>query len=164
MLAVTKVRLKMDTVIDLSPLNSIFAEYKDIKGALIPILQKIQNQYTYIPEPAVEIIAEKLNISESEIYGVITFYTQFHTQPEGKYTIKLCRGTACHVKGSKSTLEAIERKLGIKEEETTKDNLFTLRTVACLGACAVAPVMMINDEYYAELTPEKIETIFNKFL
>ena len=144
--------------------TNILSNYKNTKGALIPVLQEVQNHYTYVPEPAVDIIAEALNVSLSEIYGVLTFYTQFYTQPEGKYTIKLCRGTACHVKGSKSILEAIERKLGIHEGETTPDRLFTLRIVACLGACAVAPVMMINEDYYGELTPEKTDAIFTELL
>jgi len=148
--------------LDITYISQILTGYKSMKGALIPVLQKVQNHYTYIPEPAVDIIAEALNISPSEIYGVLTFYTQFYTQPEGKYTIKLCRGTACHVKGSKSILEAIERKLGIRVGETTEDELFTLRIVACLGACAVAPVMMINGDYYGELTLEKIERIFDE--
>ena len=148
--------------LDITYISQILNVYKNMRGALIPVLQQVQNHYTYVPEPAVDIIAEALNISPSEIYGVLTFYTQFYTQPEGKYTIKLCRGTACHVKGSKSILEAIERKLSIRVGETTKDELFTLRIVACLGACAVAPVMMINGDYYGELTPEKIEGIFDE--
>ena len=148
--------------LDITYISQILTRYKSMKGALIPVLQEVQNHYTYIPEPTVDLIAEALNISPSEIYGVLTFYTQFYTQPEGKYTIKLCRGTACHVKGSKSILEAIERKLGIRVGETTKDDLFTLRIVACLGACAVAPVMMVNGDYYGELTLEKIEGIFDE--
>jgi len=145
---------------DLTYVKQILENYKNKSGALIPVLQKIQDHYTYIPEEAVDLIAEALNIPPSEIYGVITFYAQFYTRPQGKYTIRLCRGTACHVKGSKSILENIERKLGIKEGETTQDGLYTLRTVACLGACAVAPVMMINDDYYGELTAEKVDKIF----
>lgn len=154
----------MKTELDLAYLASILDEYQHRDGALIPVLQKIQHHYGYVPKETLDLIADSLRISASEIYGVITFYAQFFTQPEGKYVIRLCRGTACHVKGSKSVMEAIERKLGLKENETTSDGLFTLRIVACLGACAVAPVMMINHDYYGELTPEKVESIFDQII
>jgi len=152
----------MNTNPDLTYIKDILEDYIHKNGALIPILQKVQDHYTYIPETAVDLIADTLNIPPSEIYGVITFYAQFYTQPQGKHTVRLCRGTACHVKGSKSILETVERKLGIREGETTKDGLYTLRIVACLGACAVAPVMMINDDYYGELTAEKADKIFTR--
>jgi NADH-quinone oxidoreductase subunit E len=138
----------MNTNPDLTYIEHILENYTHKSGALIPVLQKVQDHYTYIPESAVDLIAGTLNIPSSEIYGVITFYAQFYTQPQGKYTIRLCRGTACHV------------KLGVREGETTSDRLYTLRIVACLGACAVAPVMMINDDYYGELTAEKVDKIF----
>ena len=147
---------------DLSYVREVLEEYRNRNGALIPVLQKVQDHYTYVPEGAVDIIAETLAVPASEIYGVITFYAQFYTRPQGKHVIRLCRGTACHVKGSKSILEAIERRLGIREGETSGDGLFTLRIVACLGACAVAPVMMINDDYYGELTAEKVDRIFTE--
>ena len=152
----------MSYKVDLSQVDRILADYKNSKGALIPVLQRIQDHYTYIPQEAVDMIAEAMNISPSEVYGVITFYTQFYTQPEGEYVIKLCRGTACHVKGSKSVLEAIEKKLGIKAGETSKDLKVTLKTVGCLGACALAPVMMINGSYYGKVSPQKIDRILEE--
>ena len=149
----------MNTNPDLTYIKNILEDYKNKNGALIPVLQKVQNHYTYIPEPAVDFIAENLNISPSEIYGVITFYSQFYTQPRGKHILRVCRGTACHVKGSKTVLEVIKDKLKIKEGDTTKDLKFTLETVGCLGACALAPVMVVNNIYYDKVTPQKIDDI-----
>ncbi len=136
-------------------------DYTNKKGALIPVLQKVQNHYTYIPETAVDLIADTLNIPPSEIYGVITFYSQFYTQPRGKHVLRVCRGTACHVKGSKTVLDVIKDKLKINEGDTTKDLQFTLETVGCLGACALAPVMVVNNIYYDKVTPKKIDDILS---
>ncbi|MCL6584282.1 MAG: NADH-quinone oxidoreductase subunit NuoE [bacterium] len=152
----------MDAKLDLTYVNMMLQDYKQKRGALIPVLQKIQEYYAYIPEAAVDLIAEGLNIPASEVYGVITFYAQFYTHPRGKHLIRVCRGTACHVKGSKTILEIIKDKLSIKEGDTTEDLLFTLETVGCLGACALAPVIVIDGYYYDKVTAQKIDDILNR--
>lgn len=125
------------------------------RDALIPVLQDIQELFGYLPKEALEAVSEHMKIPLSKIFGVASFYNQFRFQPIGKYHILLCRGTACHVKGSEKVLAALEKELKIKTGETTKDNLFTLDVVACLGACGLAPVISINGEFYAAMTPEK---------
>lgn len=125
------------------------------RDSLIPVLQDIQEIFGYLPKEALEIVSEQMRIPLSKIYGVASFYNQFRFQPIGKYHILLCRGTACHVKGSEKVLIALEKELKIKAGETTKDNLFTLDVVACLGACGLAPVISINGEFYAAMTPDK---------
>ena len=144
---------------ELSKLDALILSVGRGKGVLIPVLQKVQDVFGYIPEQAVDKIANFLKISSSEIYGVITFYAQFYTEPHGKYLIKICRGTACHVRGSKEILDHIKEKLEIAEGETTKDFKFTLETVACLGACALAPLIMINNNFYGKITPQKLDSI-----
>ena len=123
---------------------------------LVPILQEVQEIYRYLPEDAINLCARKLKISASQIYGVATFYAHFSLTPKGKYLIKCCNGTACHVKKSMSVLDAIMKKLGLNEKKlTTDDMLFTLEIVSCLGACGLAPVMVINEDVHGQMTPEK---------
>lgn len=148
--------------IDLSLIQDMVEEYKDIKGSLITILQKTQEVYDYLPEEAIKYISEKTNIPCSEIMGVATFYTQFRFQPVGKYMIMLCQGTACHVNGSKKIMKTINEYLGISDGETTEDGLFSLKCVACLGCCSLSPVMMINDKTYGSLTPDKTREILRQ--
>lgn len=136
---------------------------KDHKGALIPLLQSAQDSYGYIPEKAIYYISEIVNIPASRIYGVITFYSQFRLKPLGKYIIRICEGTACYVNGSKSVLEVLQNELGIVLDETTDDGLFSLQSVACLGCCSLAPVMMINDETFGNLTSQKIKKALKKY-
>ena len=133
------------------------------KSILIPLLQEVQKAYGYLPMPALEQIAERLKIPISHIYGITTFYTQFSLSPRGKNTIKVCCGTACHVRGGKAVLEAFERALGIKACETTDDLNFTIETVACLGTCFLSPVVMINDKYYGKMTPKKVDAVLKQF-
>lgn len=135
----------------------------DKKGSLIPLLQSAQDTYGYIPETAIYCISEIVGIPASEIYGVITFYSQFRLKPTGKYLIKICEGTACHVNGAKKILKSLQDELGISLEETTEDGLFTLQSVSCLGCCSLSPVIMINDDTYGSLKPEKIKGIINKY-
>lgn len=142
-------------------LEGVLANYPPEKSSLIPILQKTQNKFGYISKSSVEEIAQYLEISKSEVYGVATFYTQFRFEPLGEHQIKVCHGTACHVKGSEHITETIESQLGIKIGETTDDELFTLERVACLGCCSLAPVMMIDGEVYGNLTTEKVKKILN---
>lgn len=141
--------------VDLTKIESVIDEYKDIPGSLITILQKTQEAYDYLPKEAIELISEKTGIACSEIMGVATFYTQFRFEPVGKYMIMLCQGTACHVNGSERIAETIKEYLGITDGETTEDGLFSLKCVACLGCCSLSPVMMINDNTYDSLTPDK---------
>ncbi|WP_231701889.1 NADH-quinone oxidoreductase subunit NuoE [Crassaminicella thermophila] len=151
-----------DPNIDLKKLNPILEKYKNISGSLITILQKAQEIYGYLPMEVLDYIAENIGIKPAKVHGVATFYTQFRLKPIGKYLIMLCQGTACHVNGSKAVEEAICDELGICEGETTEDGLFTLNNVACLGCCSLSPVMMINEETYAKLTPEKVRKILRE--
>ncbi|WP_378953878.1 NADH-quinone oxidoreductase subunit NuoE [Pelosinus sp. sgz500959] len=144
-------------------LDEILQKYQGIKGALIPVLQDTQNAYGYLAKEVLEAIAVKMDVPISQIYGVVTFYAQFHLKPRGKNIIRVCQGTACHVRGAKEILKAIEEKLNIKAGGTTPDLMFTLETVACIGACGLAPVMMINDETHGRLTPESIPEIFANY-
>lgn len=144
---------------DLSKLDEVFRRYEGERGALIPILQDIQDIFGYLPQEALYQVSDRLNIPMSRVYGVLTFYSQFYLEPRGKNTIKVCLGTACHVKGAPRILRKLEEILGIKEGETTDDLKFTLETVRCLGTCFLAPVMMINQNYYGKLTPQRVERI-----
>lgn len=144
---------------DLSLLDEVLKNYKNISGSLITVLQKAQEIYGYLPTDVIYKIAEELNLSPAKVMGVATFYTQFRFKPVGKYLIMLCQGTACHVNGSERIEKAIREELGISDGETTEDGLFTLKNVACLGCCSLSPVMMINEETYGSLTPEKVKTI-----
>ncbi len=144
---------------DLSLLNETLEHYADIPGSLITILQKAQAIYGYLPADVLNHIADKTGIAAAKVFGVATFYTQFRFKPVGKYLIMLCQGTACHVNGSLMLEKTIFDTLGIKDGETTPDGLFTLKNVACLGCCSLSPVMMINDETYGNLTPDKVRKI-----
>jgi len=127
--------------------------YDGAPGELIPLLQSAQDHFGYIPRRAIRHISGVTGIPESEVFGVITFYSQFRLQPMGKYVIRACAGTACHVSGSKVIIETIEDELGIEVGGTTEDGMFTLNTVACIGCCSLSPVVMINDQTHGRLTP-----------
>ncbi len=144
-----------DSKVDLSLLDPVFQEYQGISGSLISIMQKAQGIYGYLPIDVLKAIADKTGNKRAKIYGIATFYAQFRLNPVGKYVILQCQGTACHVNGSEEIGNAICDELGIKPGETTKDGLFTLEDVACLGCCSLAPVMVINGEAYGKLTPVK---------
>ncbi len=144
-------------------LDEILQKYQGLKGSLIPVLQEVQNAYGYLPKDVMENMAGKMDIPISQIYGVATFYSQFHLKPRGKNIIRVCQGTACHVRGAKAILQELEDELKIKAGGTTPDLLFTLETVACIGACGLAPVLMINDNTYGRLTPECILGILAKY-
>ncbi len=145
--------------VDLSLLSETLEEYAGVKGSLITILQKTQEIYGYIPVDAVYHIAERTGATPAKIMGVATFYSQFRFTPIGKYLIMLCKGTACYVNGADRIFAAIQDELGIGNGETTADGLFTLSVVSCLGCCSLAPVMMINDQTYGSLTPDKTRAI-----
>jgi len=149
-------------------MNTNVAEIlKDYTGAqrdsLIPILQKIQDHEGYLSTNSVVEVGEHLKIPTSKIYGVATFYNQFRFEPKGKYHIQVCRGTACHVLGSATVLDQLEKSLKIKTDQTTRDGLFSLEVVACIGACGLAPVICINGEFFAKVTEESIKTIVEDF-
>ncbi|MBU1096076.1 MAG: NADH-quinone oxidoreductase subunit NuoE [Ignavibacteriae bacterium HGW-Ignavibacteriae-2] len=144
--------------------EDIYANYsKGDKSSLIPLLQDTQDKFGYLPETELNDISDFLNIPLSSIYGVATFYNQFRLTPLGKNVIRVCRGTACHVKNSVNILQALETELKIKAGETTRDKFFTIETVACIGACSIAPVISVNDEYYGRLTVKEIPKIINKY-
>ena len=132
-------------------------------GSLIPLLQSAQDSYGYIPEKVIYYISELVNIPAADIYGVITFFAQFRLKPVGKNLIRICEGTACHVNGAKAVLSTMQDELGISIGETTEDGNFSLVSVACLGCCSLAPVMMINDETFGNLNSDKIKKAIKKF-
>lgn len=138
--------------VDLTLIDSLIEKYKSKKGNMIPILQGTQEIYGYLPEESFIKISELTGLKLSEMYGVATFYTQFRLNPVGKHIVKVCHGTACHVQNATAISEAIEDALGIKDGETTEDRLFTLESVACLGCCSLAPVMMIDNNTFGKLT------------
>ncbi|MEK6646786.1 MAG: NADH-quinone oxidoreductase subunit NuoE [Candidatus Firestonebacteria bacterium] len=133
------------------------------KSFLITVLQEVQGVYGYLPVEVLEEVGKYFKVSLSEIYGVVTFYAQFTFTPHGKHTIKTCQGTACHVKNSPMILQAIQDELNIKPGETTPDMKWTLETVACLGTCFLAPVVMIDEQYFGKLTQNRIKTILKSF-
>lgn len=147
---------------DFSLLEPCLQKYATVKGSLITILQNAQEIYGYLPVDVILHISQRTGIKVTKIMGVATFYSQFRLEPVGKYLIMLCQGTACHVNGSLQIEKVINEYLGIKDGETTADGLFTLKNVACLGCCSLSPVMMINDDTYGSLTPEKAVSIFKE--
>lgn len=138
-------------------------KYQGEMGALIPLLQSAQETYGYVPESAIDHISEIVGIPAADIYGVVTFYSQFRLKPMGKNIIKICDGTACHVNASTAIIRTIEEELQIDGDETTEDGLFTLQKVACLGCCSLSPVIMINDETYGKLTPKKVTDLLKEY-
>ena len=144
-------------------INTIIEKYKEQLWGLIPLLQEIQESFGYIPPESIEPIATALNIFPSQVQGVITFYTGFSLTPKGKYVLRICCGTACHVKGGRSVLKLVKQDLGLSEGETSPDYQFTLESAACLGACALAPTMMVNRDYYGKLSPPKVSSILNYY-
>ncbi len=144
---------------DLSLIKDVLDKYAEIDGSLITILQYAQDIYGYLPTDVLYYISEKIGSTPAKVMGVATFYSQFRLEPVGKYLIMLCQGTACHVNGSEKIEKAIFEELGISDGQTTEDGLFTLKNVACLGCCSLSPVMMINDETYGSLTPDKAKEI-----
>lgn len=131
--------------------------------SLIPILQKIQDAYGYLPAEILAEVSKKTGLNANQMYGVATFYEQFHLEPRGRHTIKCCRGTACHVKGGREIVKAVGHELGIEEGQTTEDMRFTFETVACLGTCFLAPAVMINNDYYGHATQDKVKSVLKNY-
>ena len=144
-------------------LDAAIARHKDEPGALMPVLQEAQNICGYVPQDVQQIIADGLGTTLAEVYGVATFYAQFSLEPKGQYVVGVCLGTACYVKGSQKVLDKLSEELKIPVGKTTPDGVFTLNATRCLGACGLAPVMMINDEVYGRLTPDEVPAILNKY-
>ena len=143
-------------------IDAIVHKHNIQPGAVIPVLQEIQDAYGYIPPVAIQRIAENIGIPASEIYAIITFYAQFRLQPTGENLIKVCHGTACHLSGAERIAEAIAQATGAREGETSEDGKFTVERVACLGCCSLAPCIMVNNEVYGRVTPEAINKILNQ--
>lgn len=148
---------------DMSLVERLVGRHGVSRSALIPILQDVQEEEGYLSSQIVVELAEILSLPASKIYGVATFYNQFRFQAPGKYQIQVCRGTACHVKGSATVLETLVRELDIHPGETTKDGLFSLEVVACIGACGLAPVICVNGEYHAQVEPDRISAILGEY-
>lgn len=145
-----------------SSLSQIFSSYEGKREEIIPILQDVQEENSYISDKMMNEIAKFVHVPESKVYGVATFYAQFRFVPQGKNHIMVCRGTACHVNGAPRILEEIETQLGIKDGETTADMEYSLETVACIGACSLSPCIMVNGEVKAKLTPKKVKKLFKR--
>jgi NADH:ubiquinone oxidoreductase subunit E len=148
----------------IEPALKIIEELSPItEGAIIPLLQRLQDVYGYLPQTVVLEVARRTSLPASRVYGVATFYAQFRLKPGGRHTIRCCRGTACHVRGGKTVLNAVKSELGIDDGETTEDMKFSLETVACLGTCFLAPVIMVNNDYFGSMTPGRIRNVLDKY-
>lgn len=145
-----------------SKIDNIMKNHSWEESALISVLHEIENLYNYLPAWALRHISEKLDIPMIQVYGVASFYDAFHLKPRGKHLIRVCKGTACYLKGATQVFEALERELGIKEGETTRDQKFTLQTVHCVGACALAPVVVIGERYFDKTSPTKLRSMLKK--
>ncbi|MDT8322651.1 MAG: NADH-quinone oxidoreductase subunit NuoE [Bacteroidota bacterium] len=142
----------------------IYSKYpKSDASCLIDLLQDVQEDFGYLPDIEMQRVARHVGIPVSRVYGVATFYNQFRFQPLGKYVIRVCRGTACHVKGSLGILTTLENELGIKAGQTSKDLMFTIETVACIGACSIAPVIAINEEFHGGLTTKSLQKLLRSY-
>jgi NADH:ubiquinone oxidoreductase subunit E len=147
-------------VVNLKQIDKIIAGHRGNKWALIPLVQEIQGKVGYIPPQVIPRISDALGLFPSQAQAVITFYEQLYTKPRGKNIVRVCRGTACHVRGGKTILKLVKQYLGIEEGETTEDMEYTLETVACIGVCALAPNIMINKEAHGDMNPKKVARLF----
>lgn len=153
---------KLITDVDLARIEAIITEYQNQRWALLPLLERIQQEFGFIPPVAVDLIAKGLGVFPTQVQGVITFYAQLYTSPRGKNIVRVCRGTACHVRGGKTILKLVKRHLGIEEGETTPDFEYSLETVACIGVCALAPNIVINMTTYSHMNPKKVTHLFSR--
>jgi len=155
-------KVKKKAKVNLKLIGKIIDEYSQQKWPLIPLVQRIQNEFGYIPPQSIPIIARSLGLFPSQVQGVVSFYEQLYTEPRGRKIVRVCRGTACHVRGGKTILKLAKQHLGIEEGQTTPDLEYTLETVACLGVCALAPNMVVNDRVYGSMNPKKVEQLFKE--
>ncbi len=146
--------------VDFERIGEIVREYSQQRWALIPMVQRIQNEVGFIPPQSIPMIAEELGLFPSQVQGVISFYEQLYTQPRGRRVVRVCRGTACHVRGGKTILKLVKEQIGLEEGETSPDLEYTLETVACIGVCALAPNLVINERVYGNMNPKKVEQVF----
>jgi len=155
-------KTKKSPEVNIKQIEKIIAGYRGQRWPLIPLVQEIQGKVGYIPPESIPVIAGALGMFPSQVQAVITFYEQLYTEPRGKNIVRVCRGTACHVRGGKSILKLVRQHLGIEEGETTEDMEYTLETVACIGVCALAPNLMINKEAYGSMNPKKVARLFDR--
>ena len=154
-------KAKKTTKADLKRIDRITGNSQGQRWGLIPLLHEIQRVVGYIPPEAIPRIAEGLGLFPSQVQGVVSFYSQFYTSPRGKNVVRVCRGTACHVRGGKTILKLVKQELGVEEEETTPDLKYTLETVACIGVCALAPNIVVNRDTYGHMNPKKVARLFS---
>jgi NADH:ubiquinone oxidoreductase subunit E len=150
---------KITTVIDTKRVDQIIARHRAQKWPLIPLLQEIQSEYGYIPSELIKPISKALGLFPAHVQGVISFYEQFYTTPRGRNIVRVCRGTACHVRGGKTILKLVKEQLGVEEGQTTPDMEYTLETVACIGVCALAPNMVIGKDTHGHMNPRKVSQL-----
>jgi NADH-quinone oxidoreductase subunit E len=143
-------------------LAPVFDKFGPKQEYLIPLLQAVQAELIYLPAEAIERVSEYVSVPLSAVYGVVTFYTQFHLDPQGKHKIKICQGTACHVRGAKALSDAVQGKIGIESGETTEDGEFSVERVACIGSCALAPAMIADDKIHGPMTPDKVGKLLDQ--
>lgn len=153
-------KVKKAPEIDFDRINEIIAEYQGEQWPLIPMVQKIQDEIGFIPPESIPLIAEALNLFPSEVQGVVSFYEQLYVEPRGRNIVRVCRGTACHVRGGKAILKTVKEQLGLEENETSEDLEYTLETVACLGVCTLSPTMVINNRVYGPMSTKKVKQLF----
>jgi NADH:ubiquinone oxidoreductase subunit E len=153
-------RARKTTKATLKQIDNIIGSYREQRWGLIPLLHDVQQAVGYIPPESIPRIADGLGLFPSQVQGVISFYTQFYTQPRGKNIVRVCRGTACHVRGGKTILKLVKQELGLEEGETSPDLEYTLETVACIGVCALAPNIVINQETHGNMNPKKVSRLF----
>lgn len=149
----------MEQNFETEKLQGILKRFQPARNDLIPLLQAIQEEFGFIPPESIRPVAAYAGVFPSEVSGIITFYAQFYTTPRGRNIIRVCRGTACHVRGGRTVLQSVIKFTGVKDGQTSEDMCFTLETVACLGACALSPVMVVNKTYYGKLNPGRIEAV-----
>jgi NADH-quinone oxidoreductase subunit E len=149
--------------VEFAKIDRILRRYRNQKSYLISILHDVQTEYNYLPKESLEKIAEKIGVPLSRVYSTATFFKAFSLEPRGKHLITVCLGTACHVRGAPRIVEEIERILGIKPGETTKDKNFTFETVNCLGCCAIGPIMVVDNKYFGEITTAKIASVLKSY-
>lgn len=151
--------------VDLAPALRIVEEMSPVtEGDIIPMLQRIQDSYGYLPPDVVLAVCEETSLPASRVFGVATFYSQFSLEPRGRHLVRCCRGTACHVRGGHRVQDTLEKTMGVSDGETTDDMLFSLESVACLGACALAPVMVVDKTYHGKMTPRNTELLLKKIM
>ncbi len=151
---------KKPQAVNFKQIDKIIAGYRGQKWSLIPLVEEIQEKVGYIPPEVIPHIAETLGLFPAQVQGVVTFYAQLYTQPRGRNIVRVCRGTACHVRGGKSILKLVKQHLGVEEGQTTEDMEYTLETVACIGVCALAPNLMINKDTHGNMNPKKVARLF----